>query len=144
MATALDIRLRAAALRILAKYGQRPVSYLSAAAGAYSTTTDTRTVTFTEKRESARVAPPQIVSEGYMRGVNAQTDPSATMVQMGDAITYMAASGATFTPAVGDRVVFAGADTELWEVIRVRPFIGGEQVAAWEIVLRGITNGTGG
>lgn len=137
MPTPLDTKLRAKALDLLDTLGQRPTSYLQATKGAFDPSTDTAVVTYTERASTInKLAPLQVVSHGMLRGL-----PEG-VVKLGDGMTYMAASGSSITPAVGDRITFLGLDS-LWEVVRVRPLTSGEQIAAWELYVTSVTDGDG-
>lgn len=142
MATRLDRKFAALATKMIAKNGQTPSSYVSMDKGGFNTTTDSTTVVETP-RTGFKVAPPNVVSAGYLRKLGTGENSGAPLLAVGDAITYIAAADISgWVPGLGDVIVFAGL-TKRWGVVNVRPLVSGEQVAAFELTCRSVGDGEG-
>jgi hypothetical protein len=123
VATALDTKLRAAALRIIAAYGQDVVFVVPATSTydpATGATTETSPTEYTEK-----ISPP--------RGYKA-TMIDGDIVRRGDRQAYLAASGLSFTPKANAQEVRMG--TEVWKIVGVQEIYSGEQIAVFVLQMR--------
>jgi hypothetical protein len=136
--TELDVKLRAKALALIDRFGQRPTSYQKKTKGAFSPTSDRAVLTYEDVTSTVnKLSPPEIMTHGMLRGL-----PEG-LVSVGDCTTFMAAKDATQIPGVGDRIVFQGLTSKLWEVVRVTPLVSGEQKAAWQLFCTAVTTGSG-
>lgn len=124
MSTALDNTLTAAALRLIALYGQDAV-FADPATKTYDPTTGlTSEGSVTSHTE--KVTPPEPYDKRW-------TD--SDLIQQDDVRVFLAASGLDFTPFKGQLVTLL--TTEKFRIENVKPIYSGEDVAVYELQLRG-------
>lgn len=121
--TALDDRLVPRALDTIDRYGKKVVFTVIGTA-----TYDPATGAVTEsgkKTYTKKVSPPGAYLDRYVDG---------DLIRRGDLRCIIAASGLEFTPVNGLQVDF---DSKVFRVMSVKPIYSGEQVAVYELQLRG-------
>jgi hypothetical protein len=122
VATVLDTKLRAAALRIIEAYGQ-DATFTVPGSVTYDPTTGVATESSpTEYVE--KISPP--------RGYHA-TMIDGDVVRRGDRQAYLAASGLAFTPETGREVELTDGT---WRIMGVQEMFSGEQVAVYVLQMR--------
>jgi hypothetical protein len=118
--TALDVRARASALRLLNKYG-KTISYTHNGPASYNTATS-RSTTWQH-------------DDCFRQGIPNLAD--GTRYQMGvlqdETVLLIAAAALSFEPTPLDAVTFDG---KTWTVRPVSPIYSGEQVALWYVAIK--------
>jgi hypothetical protein len=118
--TALDVRARASALRLLNKYG-KTISYTHNGPASYNTATSRSTPGSTTT----------VSVKGY------PTSPTEHDIKMGvlqdETVLLIAAAALSFEPTPLDAVTFDG---KTWTVRPVSPIYSGEQVALWYVAIK--------
>ena len=124
MATALDTKLRAVALRLIDDYGQDAI-FVVPTTSTYDpdtgATTETGPTEYTEK-----ISPPRGYKANMIDG---------NVVQRGDRQAYIAASGLAFTSETGLEVRLTDAE-EVWRIVGVQEIFSGEQIAVYVLQMR--------
>lgn len=115
----LDVKARATALRLIAKFG-KAVSYVSVTDGAYDPETGSVTPVETANSIKALIESYSLRGDGFTSG----------LIREGDRKITFAASGIAFTPKAGDKVTF---DSETFAVLNVGPTYSGELVAIYAV-----------
>lgn len=118
--SALDTSMRALAVSMCEQYGK--LLTFTVEGGTYDATMGE--VVSYETVYTAMCSPPQ----GF--------DPRAVtgdLILVSDLTTIIPASGLTFTPTNGMRVTF---DSKDYRIVAIRPYMSGDQVAAYEVQLR--------
>lgn len=125
MTGALDTRMRALALRLIAKYG-KPATWTSI--GTVTPNPATGTVTRTPTNYSVTITPPSSFDPASMR--TASQFSTGSVATDGEAYVTLAASGLAFTPKPDDVVTFDG---KAWKAFGVQTIYSGELIAAYSV-----------
>lgn len=125
MTGALDTRMRALALRLIAKYG-KPATWTSIS--AVTPNPATGTVTRTSTNYTVTITPPSSFDPASLR--TSSQFSTGSVATDGEAYVTLAASGLAFVPAPNDILTF---DTKAWVVFGVQPIYSGELIAAYSV-----------
>jgi hypothetical protein len=120
MATALDVRARATALRMIQKYG-KPITYTRIVSGAYDPATGTAAETPTNHSIKAMV-----------RGISPREADG--LIRPGDLSVMVAGPSLAFSPSTADQVTIDGLKYVL--ASEPVPTYSGELVAYWTLLVR--------
>lgn len=115
----LDIKARATALRLIAKFG-KSVAYTTVSAGTYNPATGSVVSTGSTSTVKAVIEDYKLYGEAFTAG----------LIRAGDRKITFAASGIAFNPKTGDKVTFDG---DVYEVLDVTPTYSGEQIALYAV-----------
>ena len=124
MTTALDAEIVPVASELIALYGQDTVFVVPASKSydpATGLTTETSPTNHTEK-----VTPPAPYDKRW-------TD--SDLIQQDDVRIYLAVSGLTFTPVKDMKVTLL--TTEVFKIVKVSPIYSGDDIAVYDLQLRG-------
>lgn len=121
MTTALDNVFVPMAKKLIAQFGTSAT--LRRESRTYVVATGKNTTTNTDT--SVTISPPQ--------RYNRRRHPD-TLIEDGDMMTYLAASGLSITPSPKtDKVIYASTE---WQIVQIWPLISGDQTAAYLLQLR--------
>lgn len=118
MATTLDTKMRAVALRLIDNFGATAILHIPV---AHQVDTASATVQTATRRIEAKMSPPFPNREGQDSGIGTQA-----------LVSYIAASGLAAEPVPETRVEFQGAT---YRVVGVQVITSGEQKAAFALEL---------
>lgn len=119
--TVMDIKMRAVAARLIAKFG-KSVSLTTLGTNSYDVTTGDSTPASTKTK----------TLKGIVRAPTQYEYDSGTAAS-GDSYFIVSALGLITPPDLGDKFVIDGAT---WKIVSVEPTFSGEQVAIYTCHLR--------
>jgi hypothetical protein len=124
MTTPLDAKLVPVALKLIEKFGTNVTFHIPAndppTFNPATNTAATGAITDVVRKMS----PPDPYTKEWIDG---------KLIVLGDARSFIAASGITFTPNEGQQLTYLGVK---WLILKSDPLISGDEVAAYELRIR--------